>query len=479
MSEEEINQRINNHVEEVREKYGHPVEYDPQNTLFTNKMRAFLNRASRRSTRVSIRQNACWHERRLSDQRVTDGSLRIGESRDNSRNRVIAGAQLQSIEQESQQAGEPSFTKLPPILEPQSQEFNAQMEMLALGTLEEQDDENVESTTVTDQFNTEQPPAVGEGDVTTERRAEINEEVNLGEEYETAGGENQGPEVRVEEDQEGEQQHLIIATSQNSLDAQIAAFNSTIERMQQINGRHVDGFENTADYDDWAFSLAREQSKFEFICEELVRQGEQMLDGLQRSHQNDPYIQTFDNVPGWIEVPDGGTLFTNARLEGSNPEMGESSAMGALRNREQDTTHQEGVLFQLEMMMQNEQQQTRHAEVGNSPHRFNMWEINHPQIEAAGDEEQKVAVEPHQELSLNSPGFRCAVNEEDIVSVFLKDTPSPESKDHSTDQVQSPGNERKRSRGKEQVLKMSCPRKGGQDKGEKLQKMKQNQKLRV
>ncbi|OMO52148.1 Endonuclease/exonuclease/phosphatase [Corchorus olitorius] len=55
----------------------------------------------------------------------------------------------------------------------------------------------------------------------------------------------------------------------NLIEDLVREFDNSIERVQRIYARHEGGFQNQADYDDMMFALAREQSRFEHICQEI------------------------------------------------------------------------------------------------------------------------------------------------------------------------------------------------------------------
>ncbi|OMO89794.1 hypothetical protein COLO4_19587 [Corchorus olitorius] len=134
------------------------------------------------------------------------------------------------------------------------------------------------------------------------------------------------------------------------------------------------GYHNLADLEDMQFALYREHGRFEQICDEMVRQSTELLEGLQNRSLNDPTIQPANNNVRWISLPDGGAVYTNARLEmGGRKDIAESSQMGSNRNK--------------------------------------------PPILLLG---------VGSPVNPTSPGFICSINEEDLMSAFLRDTPSPD-----------------------------------------------------
>ncbi|OMO88480.1 hypothetical protein COLO4_20243 [Corchorus olitorius] len=75
-----------------------------------------------------------------------------------------------------------------------------------------------------------------------------------------------------------------------------------------------------------------EQSRFEHICQEIIRQSDYMLSGLQMRKLNTPYVQSCEHR--WVNVPRGGTMFTNARLVLEDENQAESSTMAERRYKE-------------------------------------------------------------------------------------------------------------------------------------------------
>ncbi|OMO78224.1 Endonuclease/exonuclease/phosphatase [Corchorus olitorius] len=179
----------------------------------------------------------------------------------------------------------------------------------------------------------------------------------------------------------------------------VQEYDNSLARMQRIYQRHQGGFDNSADYDDMVFALAREQSKFEFVCGEILRHNTRMLEGLHNRHLNYSYQQPGDNEPRWINVPDFGTMFTNAKIFIQGGDGAESTAMGELRNRE---PRLEDTEFQLDML-------------ANSQNPGSLRNIEQDIARGSDTTDQQNAA---------SPGFRCTINEDDMVAAFLKDTPS-------------------------------------------------------
>ncbi|OMO79622.1 hypothetical protein COLO4_24363 [Corchorus olitorius] len=128
-----------------------------------------------------------------------------------------------------------------------------------------------------------------------------------------------------------------------------AEFDIFVERLEQLEERQRRGYQNLAELEDMQFALNREHTRFEHICDEIVRQSEEMLEGMQKRHLNDPTTQ---------------------------PER--SPSMQVLQGE------------------QNERQPPTLMLGTGSP------------------------------VNPTSPGFICTINEEDLVSAFLRDTPSPE-----------------------------------------------------
>ncbi|OMO88584.1 Endonuclease/exonuclease/phosphatase [Corchorus olitorius] len=177
--------------------------------------------------------------------------------------------------------------------------------------------------------------------------------------------------------------------SDSSSEDPVREFDNSIERIQRIYARHEGEFQNQADYDDMMFALAREQSRFEHFCQEIIKQSGFMLTGLQMRHHNDPHVQSCQ--PRWINLPEGGTIFTNAMLMPQSANQAESSAMAKRRAREEELRNTDDYSLTL-----------------------------HTIPEEGGNQEQveRIIREP-----TPTPGYKHIVNGEDMISAFLRDSP--------------------------------------------------------
>ncbi|OMO55535.1 hypothetical protein COLO4_35935 [Corchorus olitorius] len=206
----------------------------------------------------------------------------------------------------------------------------------------------------------------------------------------------------------------------------LSEFDISTARLEQLEQRHDRGLHNMADLEDIQIALGREHARFEHICEEIVRQSAEMLEGLQNRHLNDPMVQPNDNNVRWISLPQGGAVYTNARLQvdiGTN--NAKSSRMGAQNKNQPNLRNMENLEFELNLQMEQQQLRMVESQITLNPTATE----HHPPID------QCTSLEEHPPTLLlgfgkminpTSPGFICTVNEEDMASAFLNDTPSPD-----------------------------------------------------
>ncbi|OMP12019.1 hypothetical protein COLO4_03520 [Corchorus olitorius] len=76
MNGQEAQRRIRTRLERVNLRYGLPIHVDPAHHYFSNRMRAFLTRASRRNTRMVVRQGAGSSQRNGSSMEGTSNRMR-------------------------------------------------------------------------------------------------------------------------------------------------------------------------------------------------------------------------------------------------------------------------------------------------------------------------------------------------------------------------------------------------------------------
>ncbi|OMP07883.1 hypothetical protein COLO4_06969 [Corchorus olitorius] len=206
------------------------------------------------------------------------------------------------------------------------------------------------------------------------------------------------------------------------IDDPVAEFHNSVERIQRIHARYEGDFQNQADYDDMMFAFAREQSRFEHICQEIIRLSDYMLSGLQMRKLNTPYVQSCE--PRWVNVPGGGTMFTNARLVQEDKNQAESSTMAERKSRETAE-------FQMNLLLNGENGDSLRL-VGDGMYNFQMQDATNSlyPIQEGNEEQSQPQETTHQQEedreAVLTPGYKCTVSEEDFVSAFLKDSPNDE-----------------------------------------------------
>ncbi|OMP05914.1 Endonuclease/exonuclease/phosphatase [Corchorus olitorius] len=479
INRQEAQSRIRVRLERVNLRYGFPIHVDPAHHHFSNRMRAFLTRASRRNTRMVIRQGIGVHQgsgsggdQQQRAQRADTPPLVVETEPPLSQG--ITLNPTAAAHQTTNRA-----TEVDVALEyPRENGVFGLSEMLQTNTLEtSQQPQQSQGVLITETHQAQQEPGEeGESHRSSLQGESTRQVINTlqsltaqegdDEIVERAAAFNEDLHKRIAEIQE-ELNNLIsvqpviadpfqgfsppqIPTGypQAPVEDVIEEFDSTLERVQRIQERHEEGFSNQSDFEDMVFAIAREQSRFEAICEELVKQSIMMLDGLQRRHQNDPFTQSENNQPRWIPLPGGGTTFTNARLSAEQDERPESSAMGARRNTNAAAMlNEKGTQFQLDLIINTESvEQWKY--VGNSVHIFNMGNPDDTTTDTQAGPDSNEMPNPIQQLNdqtngLN-PGFVCSVNEADEASAFNKDTPSPKEKDKEEGKTLSKGKEKRK-----------------------------------
>ncbi|OMO70809.1 hypothetical protein COLO4_28482 [Corchorus olitorius] len=148
-----------------------------------------------------------------------------------------------------------------------------------------------------------------------------------------------------------------------------------------------------------------------------------LLSGLQMRDLNNPHTQSCQ--PRWINLPEGGAAFTNAKLVREEEHKAESSAMGERRNQGGEFHRPKDMRFHLELIVNGEQQENLRF-IGNSYYNLQVQDYtnNLHSIPETGEDQPDAYKEA--EVDIKSPAYRCVVNDEDMVSVFLKDSPTDE-----------------------------------------------------
>ncbi|OMO84065.1 hypothetical protein CCACVL1_11021 [Corchorus capsularis] len=205
------------------------------------------------------------------------------------------------------------------------------------------------------------------------------------------------------------------------------AFNESANRVRRIQNYFNTGGPHTlAEIHEMRAALAEEKDRFEEICRQVVRHGHAMMQDIQNRGHNDPLIQPTSNDPRWINFPGGGILFTNARITtGRQRDQAESSAMGASRGqeREQSSLSRQEFLFQLEMEF--DKSINAHG-ISESLQVFNI-RANNSNLDGtfgpAGDIRGNQTVLTPRTTEPVEENYN--LNEIDVVTAFLRDSPSP------------------------------------------------------
>ncbi|OMO71298.1 hypothetical protein COLO4_28311 [Corchorus olitorius] len=420
----EVDRRINHRLITISQRYGYPIVVDDTQPFFSNEMRAFRNRARRRNTRLIYSQN---QNRR----RLQNGD----ENRD---------VRVEEMEQEQ----ETEQVQIPPAENPaqneanqlrrgrnegdQTRESQGSEENFLLASEEFNDNENEQDGDIQGAAGGVGGDShiidltIGEGDH-NDRGQEMQDDTQVNELSVLTPVSLLQPEpLPIRPPQITYQTEVSDYPPYSPISDPMFEFDNTVNRVQSIYERYEGGFENLADYEDMMFAIAREQSRFEHVCAEVVRHSGIMLDGIQNRHLNDPFDQPNDNQPRWINMPGGGIMYTNAKYVAEEGQRAESSAMGERRNREPRMMNREDIEFQLSIRAERNQQENA-RNIGEVWTSFSLQNFRETALPAITEEVPVVDTGPGEEQSDRgvSPGFICTVNEEDLVAAFLKDTPSP------------------------------------------------------
>ncbi|OMO89546.1 hypothetical protein COLO4_19700 [Corchorus olitorius] len=383
----EVDMMVRQRMRPITARYGHPIVIDSQNNLFTNRMRAFLHRASRRNTGLVYGGRNVTNEERIPNwpynadpfHRGSTNVARGHEPRAPPRANTMVyqagqGTYVTEVQQmeietavteaqvrEAEQGVEremPNNARCPIGGEDVQAEQGVEREMpnnarCPIGGEDEEETKErleAEATLVLEISETTEPSQVQ--DLTEEQTVAPNQPAMQSQDQSST--QPQTPQTIPPTLRESESSIFELPTLGPIVDP-VAEYDSSIERLAQLEERMDRGFDNLADLEDIHFALNREHSKFKQICEEIVRQSASLLEGLQNRHMNDPFTQPTNN-----NASDG-------QVEPQTDNVGEVEG----------------------------QQNTLLLGTGS-------------------------LVNP------TSPGFICTINEEDLVSAFLRDTPSPD-----------------------------------------------------
>ncbi|OMO85769.1 Zinc knuckle CX2CX4HX4C [Corchorus olitorius] len=373
----EVDRMVRQRMRPITERYGHPIITDPQNNMFYNRIRAFLHRASRRTTRIAYGQPRNRQSQLPSTNIEASEFFEIGGTSGTARQNVLNQHDGDNREQTSEGGLSHEEEGAQLALVSQGNE-DVQIQLQSL-ILREESIEGVQNTTeVVELVPEEESTQIIE-------TTEILGQMRVQEELEVLSSDS-GQHSQIIQQEDPTQHQLPLGDiSQTDLSVfeyptlepildPLSEFDISVTRLDLLEQRYNSGYHNLADLEDMQFALYREHGRFEQICDEMVRQSTELLEGLQNRSLNDPTIQPADNNVRWISLPDGGAVYTNARLEmGGRKDIAESSQMGSNRNKPPTLLLGSG-----------------------SP------------------------------VNPTSPGFICSINEEDLMSAFLRNTPSPD-----------------------------------------------------
>ncbi|OMO73972.1 hypothetical protein COLO4_26770 [Corchorus olitorius] len=402
---------------------GFPIVYEPNENLFSNSMRAFFNRSSRRTTRLRY-------------------NLRNG-----GRAVLDANRQIAEIPNDEIQQGRKQITIIEDVSQPVDRLAEASQDGFQNFTRGESSHQRLEAergngaevgindAPLRDAERDPGPLNIETGQSFQMEQVSDNQLAGTTNEMELSIQDEERPleiepvpqpteiiEVLEEEDPyEAQVEESDIMPIMDP----VAKFDRSVLIIEQIEGRYADGFQNLSEVDDMRFALAREQARFERVCDELVRQSEQMLEDLQNRRLNDPLVQPNDNRVRWIEVPGGGPLLTNARVALEQKDQApESSSMGARRGTNPNLTRREEVFMEFCVQVETEELSL----IDGSHYSLSLQnaapESSMVDIPPVTNSQNQLIVE--EEIRMR-PAFICTMNEEDMVTAFLMDTPSPES----------------------------------------------------
>ncbi|OMO60224.1 reverse transcriptase [Corchorus capsularis] len=340
---EEVERRINLSMNRTSQRHNLPIVTEIDETHFSNQMRAYLTRVSRRNTRIGYRQTQIQEEEQNArrETQVENAEQVTQPMHENEQQETTEQIELEDLPDATQ----PLEEIVPPI--------QRQRETASLGAIRD---------------FTEVIPTFEESETEIFNRNLDIRVANLREEFRHLTQRHRNQPSPLIEAEMGDGQYPL-----SPIEDPVREFHHSVERTERIFARHENGFQNQADYDDMMFSLAREQSHFEHICQEIVRQSDYMLLGIQMRHLNTPYVQSCE--PRWVNLPTGGTTFTNAKLVQEEGREAESSAMAERRAQEEETEYKELVDLQLQLIMKAEESENFRL-IGNSTYNFQMQDLS-------------------------------------------------------------------------------------------------------
>ncbi|OMO86897.1 hypothetical protein COLO4_20867 [Corchorus olitorius] len=475
----EVDRLARQRMRPIIERYGHPIVTDPQNNFFSNEMRAFLHRAIRRTTKIAYgerrsRQNQIPLINMENSAHYERGSLSGTTNQNLELWQVVSGNELQTVyedvaaEEAQMTATEPKEQRTSELENTRNlggEEVQAQLQSLMLrDEPRESPQDIVASLEELQVIETTQIIEISESTETLPLENGLDDNIadtlqslqDLHHPIQPQPQPNQV--VPLEPDLQ-----IFEYPTMEPLIGPLIEFDNSVERLEQLEERHSRGLQNMADIEDMQFALNREHDRFENICNEIVRQSAEMLEGLQNRHLNDPTVQPSNNSARWINLPQGGVIYTNARLQTAHEQnTAESSQMGVQRREQRWLRTREELEFELNLQMEQQKLRMVESQVTLNPStRENINSTSQPtNLEG---QSSTLLLESGSPVNPASPGFICTVNEENLVSAFLRDTPSPDSRAEEEEKEQPDDNQHQEESNRSEVENQCAKRKRIED----------------
>ncbi|OMO78934.1 Endonuclease/exonuclease/phosphatase [Corchorus olitorius] len=425
-SNAEIERMISERMEQASDRYGYPIIQDPRNFLFSNRMKAFLNRASRRNARLNARPSGTmpaeleYQQNAVSqEQQNRNGEEEMVSLQDQSQD-----TDWRATDQENQDQVQTQLESL--ILRDhhnnhiQPQGAQVERENTAIGGSVGETEPAATEVLATPETLEIKPEEHTLEDNMAATYAELQDlELEIPNQTEIL---QVAPLQMIMPDPGMEPFHYNQQTAEPLPDPR-TAFDESVARLEQLEQRYERGFNNLADLEDIQYSLNREHARFEYICDEMIRQSHEMLQNMQNRHNNDPSTQPGDNGARWISIGEDGVVYTNDRLVlDLNTDVPKTSSMAERRVEESRLTRRETVQFELNLQLE----EGKLENVGGSLSCFNMVQEQKESQDMIQGTSSGITLGSGEEVNPRSPSFICTINEEDLVSAFIRDTPSPD-----------------------------------------------------
>ncbi|OMP03454.1 hypothetical protein COLO4_10410 [Corchorus olitorius] len=374
-------------MSEASDRYGYPIVQDPRNSLYTNRMRAFNNRARRRNTRLNSnnrnyrRSEQMWERNLLgeSPRRLLDGHPDPNEAGPSGTSLAESNHQQSPLLQLEQsihieREAEPTLN---------NEQVNSQQ--AANQQVQDQVQAQLESLLLRDHLSSQEQQTTGNG----QEEQTGTEVLNLAENTENS-------------------------EANSNLDASLAETFQALQNLEVGLTVHTDPMQ-VIPLQVFPPELEVEPS-FKPLSDPQAEFDRSMLEDIQNKDVNDPSNQPIDYNPRWISIPEGGAVFTNARLSFRNSqEQPESNLMAKKRQMERALRRREEMQFELQMQME----EGNLSNVGNNLRFISMRNTQGDQQETSEERPQEanemrtasIALGLGEEVNPRSPSFICTINE--------------------------------------------------------------------